>query len=88
MRVRYPKTGTTGAIIRVEQMKGSLFAELDSTHLLYRADQLIPVDRTERVSRAIVEDAKEVIEREREYAAGSGLQDALKNIDQSCEGGG
>jgi len=88
MRVRYPKTGTTGAIIRVEQMKGSLFAELDSTHLLYRADQLIPADRTERVSRAIVEDAKEVIEREREYAAGSGLQDALKNIDQSCEGGG
>jgi len=88
MRVRYPKTGTTGVILRVEQMKGSLFAELDSTHLLYRADQLIPADRTERVSRTIVEDAKTVIEREREFAAGSGLQDALKNIDQSCEGGG
>jgi hypothetical protein len=37
---------------------------------------------------AVVEDAKEVIAREREFAAGSGLQDALKNIDQSCEGGG
>jgi hypothetical protein len=29
-----------------------------------------------------------VIEQEREFASGSGLQDALKNIDQSCEGGG
>ena len=88
MRVRYPRTGTTGTIMRVEQVRGNLFAELDSTHLLYRADQLIPADRTERVGRAIVEDAKKVIEREREFAAGSELQEALKNIDQSCEGGG
>ena len=43
---------------------------------------------TEKVKTTFVEDAKNTIEREREFAAGSGLQDALKNIDQSCEGGG
>ena len=88
MRVRYPRTGTTGSVLRTEQVKGDLFVELDSTHLLYRADQLFPADRTEKVSQKIVEDAKKVIEREREFAAGSELQDALRNIDQSCEGGG
>ncbi len=88
MRVRYPRTGTAGTVMRLEQVRGDLFAELDSTHLLYRADQLFPVDRVEQAHRTMVEDAKKVIEREREFAAGSELQDALKNIDQSCEGGG
>jgi len=88
MRVRYPRTGTTGSVLRTEQVKGDLFVELDSTHLLYRADQLFPADRTEKVSQKIVEDAKKVIEHEREFAAGRELQDALRNIDQSCEGGG
>ncbi|MCX6697282.1 MAG: DUF2098 domain-containing protein, partial [Methanoregula sp.] len=88
MRVRYPRTGTTGSVLRTEQVKGDLFVELDSTHLLYRADQLFPADRTEKASQRIVEDAKKVIEREREFAAGSELQDALRKIDQSCEGGG
>jgi hypothetical protein len=88
MKVRYPRTGTTGKILRIEQVRGDTFAELDSTNLLYRIDQLIPASTSEKASTVLVEDAKTVIEREREYAAGSGLQDALKNIDQSCEGGG
>ncbi|MFA5236945.1 MAG: DUF2098 domain-containing protein [Methanoregula sp.] len=88
MRVRYPRTGTTGAVVRLEQVAGNQFAELDSTHLLYRTDQLIPADHTKSISTTITEDAKEVIRREREFAGGSGLQEALKNIDQSCEGGG
>jgi len=87
-RVRYPRTGTTGKILHIEQIKGETFAELDSTGLLYRIDQLIPVTVTEKTISTITEDAKNVIAREREFAAGSGLQDALKNIDQSCEGGG
>jgi hypothetical protein len=87
-RVRYPKTGTTGKILRIERIKGETFAELDSTRLLYRIDQLVPVAGTEKTIATITEDAKKVIEREREFASGSGLQDALKNIDQSCEGGG
>ena len=88
IRVRYPRTGTTGKILRIESHGGSVFAELDSTHLLYRADQLIPASGTEKTNTTIIEDAKEVIAREREFASGSGLQDAMKNIDQNCEGGG
>ena len=88
MRVRYPRTGTTGNVVRIESSGGAVFAELDSTRLLYRVDQLIPVTTAEKVSKTIVEDAKAVIAREREFAAGSELQEALKNIDQSCEGGG
>lgn len=88
MRVRYPRTGTTGKILRIEQVGGDTFVELDSTNLLYRIDQLIPATGTEKTKTTVVEDAKNVIAREREYAAGSGLQEALKNIDQSCEGGG
>jgi len=88
MRVRYPRTGTTGAVVRIEQVAGNQFAELDSTHLLYRTDQLIPAEGTQHSATTITENAKEVIRREREFAGGSELQEALKNIDQSCEGGG
>jgi len=87
-RVRYPKTGTTGRVLHIEQLRGETFAELDSTRLLYRLDQLVPIAGTEKTLAGITEDARKVIEREREYAAGSEYQDALKNIDQSCEGGG
>jgi hypothetical protein len=87
-RVRYPRTGTTGKILSIENVRGDTFVELDSTNLLYRIDQLIPVTGTEKTASSIIEDAKKVIAREREFAAGSEYQDALKNIDQSCEGGG
>ncbi len=88
MRVRYPRTGTTGSVLRVEEIRGVAFAELDTTNLLYRIDQLIPATAAVKSSTTLVEDAKQVIAREREFAAGSELQEALKNIDQSCEGGG
>ena len=41
MNVRYPRTGTTGKVVRIEQIDRDAFAELDTTHLLYRTDQLI-----------------------------------------------
>ena len=88
VQVRYPRTGTTGRILRTEQIRGETFAELDSTNLLYRIDQLIPAKTMEKSVASITEDAKNIISREREFAAGSELQEALKNIDQSCEGGG
>jgi hypothetical protein len=88
MRVRYPRTGTTGKILRIEQVRGDTFAELDTTNLLYRVDSLIPTTGTVKTTTTMIEDAKEVIARERKFAAGSELQEALKNIDQSCEGGG
>jgi hypothetical protein len=88
MRVRYPRTGTTGKVQRIEQIRGDVFAELDTTNLLYRIDQLIPATGSDKKTSTIVEDAKKVIERERAFAAGIEFQDAIKNIDQSCEGGG
>ena len=89
MKVRYPRTGTTGKVLHLEQVQGVTFAELDSTKLLYRIDHLILATGADsRITSSVQVDAKPVIEQEREYAAGSGFQDALKNIDQSCEGGG
>jgi hypothetical protein len=88
MRVRYPRTGTTGTILRIERIRGDMFAELDSTNLLYRADNLIPASSPEKTAKTAVDDAKKVIEREKEFAAGRELQDAWKATDQSCEGGG
>jgi hypothetical protein len=88
MRVRYPRTGTTGTILRIEQIRGDFFAEIDSTNLLYRVDQLIPASGSDKTTVIISEDAKKTIERERAFAAGNEMTEALKNIDQSCEGGG
>jgi hypothetical protein len=89
MKVRYPRTGTTGTVLRIEQVRGESFAELDSTNLLYRIDQLIPATITEKTSSGnIREDAKTAIEKERAFASGAAFQEALKDIDHSCEGGG
>jgi len=64
-----------------------VYAELDSTNLLYRADNLIPATGPDKSAKAIIDDAKKVIEREKEFASGRDLQDAWKATDQSCEGG-
>jgi hypothetical protein len=88
MQVRYPRTGTTGTIQRIETVRGNAFAELDSTHLLYRIDQLIPAGSADKVKKSTVEDAKKLIEQEREYASSTEFLEALKGTDQSCEGGG
>jgi hypothetical protein len=88
IRARYPRTGTTGIILRIEQVQGEVFAELDSTNLLYRIDTLIPATGPEKTKKTMVDDAKKVIAREKEFASGSELQDAWKATDQSCEGGG
>jgi len=88
MQVRYPRTGTTGTIQRIESVRGNAFAELDSTHLLYRIDQLIPAGSADKVKKSTVEDAKKLIEQEREYASSTEFLEALKGTDQSCEGGG
>ncbi len=77
-----------GTILRIEEIRGDVFAELDSTSLLYRIDNLIPASGPEKTTKTVIDDAKEVIAKERAFAAGSELQDAWKNIDQSCEGGG
>jgi hypothetical protein len=88
MRVRYPRTGTVGTVVSIEKEGKSQFAELDSTHLLYRVDYLVPADISAEKSSPVERDFKKEIEEEREFVSGSGLRESLKNIDQSCEGGG
>ena len=44
MRVRYPRTGTAGTVVRIEETRGNEFAEIDTTGLLYRTDQLVPIE--------------------------------------------
>ncbi|MDD1708567.1 MAG: DUF2098 domain-containing protein [Methanoregulaceae archaeon] len=88
MQVRYPRTGTSGRVTRVEQQHGDLFAELDSTGLLYRVDQLMPAAaRKEREAKVLDEDL-ERIKRERESLSDEAFREALAHSDQSCEGGG
>ena len=67
---------------------GKEFAELDSTHLLYLTDKLVPVEAGTEKKYQKKEDIKKTIEEEREFISGSAFQESLKNIDQSCEGGG
>lgn len=44
MRVRYPRTGTSGTVVRIEEADGNEFAEIDTTGLLYRIDQLVTIE--------------------------------------------
>ena len=88
MRVRYTGTGTTGTVIRFERQEGKEYAELDSTHLLYLTGTLNPVEAGIEKNYEKREDIKKTIEEEREFISGSAFQESLKNIDQSCEGGG
>lgn len=86
MYVRYPRTGTTGKVEHLEQVDHQVFASLDSTHLLYRVDQLIPVGMQEERKKREEEDIRKVIERERELAAT--LHDEKGKTDEMCDGGG
>jgi hypothetical protein len=88
MRVRYTGTGTTGTIIRFERQEGKEYAELNTTHLLYLTDKLVRVEAGIEKNYQKREDMKRTIEEEREFFSGSAFQESLKNIDQSCEGGG
>ena len=41
VRARYPATGTSGTVVRLEEIEGKTFAEIDTTGLLYRTDRLV-----------------------------------------------
>jgi len=87
MQVRYSRTGTTGKVTRLEELQGRQFAELDTTGLLYRVDQLNPaVALRKKGERKVGEDLDQV-KSERDFLT-TGFQDALTHTDQSCEGGG
>lgn len=88
MQVRYSRTGTSGKVTRIEQMKGDTFAEIDTTHLFYRVDQLAPATAKKGRKEKGREKDMDQIQKEREYMTGAGFQDAITHSDQSCEGGG
>jgi hypothetical protein len=48
MHVRYPRTGTTGKVTRIDEIGGHQYAEVDTTHLFYRIDSLIPAEGKEK----------------------------------------
>jgi len=85
--VRYPRTGTTGKVLRVEDIDGRRYAELDSTGLYYRVDELVGADRTtgpvEREGHSLEDYLAEHMEFKEQLE-----QVWEKGIDQSCEGGG
>ncbi|MBP1928632.1 hypothetical protein J2741_001179 [Methanolinea mesophila] len=88
MKVRYTRTGTTGRVIALQENEGETFAELDSTHLFYRVDQLVPADKAGKAREANEKGNLEKIKEEREYYSGTAFQEAVSHSDQSCEGGG
>lgn len=86
VRARYVRTGTIGTVTAVQAIDGDTYAVLDSTGLLYRADQLAPAaTRGERRERQL-DSIEEQLRRDREgiYREDGGQFD----LDNSCEGGG
>ncbi|HJJ89991.1 MAG TPA: DUF2098 domain-containing protein [Methanocorpusculum sp.] len=84
--MRYSKTGTVGKIVTLIEENGFTFAELDSTGLYYRVDQLTAICEGPPIKikeSDFKKDIKEERERFREMN-----ESAWKNTDQSCEGGG
>ena len=84
--VRYGRTGTVGKIVTFTEERGETLAELDSTGMYYRIDQLTAIkEEKTRVEkpRDLTRDFKEEQEKIREMQ-----ENAWRNTDQSCEGGG
>jgi Uncharacterized protein conserved in archaea len=85
MCVRYPRTGTTGNVESLEVIGDQAFATLDTTHLRYRVDQLVPAAASREKKKEMREDLRKAIEQEREHAATlheKGMSDEM------CDGGG
>jgi hypothetical protein len=86
MHVRYPRTGTTGRVVRIERIDRDSFAELDSTHLLYRTDQLISYEpKGEKEEKKRGPDLEQVA---KEREAASAVQSQWLSADELCDGGG
>ena len=86
MQVRYPRTGTVGKVVRLEQMEKETFAELDSTHLLYRIDQLVTYEGKGKAGPKAEKGDLERLAEEREFARN--LHTDTTHLDEMCDGGG
>ncbi|MBN1167386.1 MAG: DUF2098 domain-containing protein [Methanospirillaceae archaeon] len=85
--VRYPRTGTSGVVVSISDREGVQFAELDSTGLLYRIDQLVPAQLTSHTKTEKEDDSLEQIRKERESDLYSEQIDTT-SLDGACSGAG
>jgi hypothetical protein len=89
--VRYTRTGTVGEIIGITQEDGVMFAELDSTNLLYRVDTLTPISTSiyPHIKKdPNDQDIKRKIEAEIKKTADNALHDTTGELDSACAGAG
>lgn len=86
MQVRYPRTGTTGAVVSLTTIRGDLYAEVEATHLLYRVDQLIAAEAKVQIGEEKKQDIRTILEKEQE--ALTRLDGSQIETNNSCEGGG
>jgi len=89
--VRYAQTGTVGEIVAITEQDGALFAELNSTNLLYRLDTLTSISAVASIHNKqdpddhdITREAKAAIAR----AAADALHDTTTELDSACAGAG
>lgn len=85
--VRYPRTGTVGKIVRIEERNGFSFAELDTTGMLYRIDLLVSVVISEKAGKG--EDRGEDLRQiEKEHDLTRDVSQEIANLDGACSGAG
>lgn len=86
--VRYPKTGTSGTVVRFIDRGGMRFAELDSTGLLYRLDQLIPAEHRKLTGlESGRDDQIKSLEQERKRLEQESMEEP-PSLDGACSGAG
>ncbi|MDG6257898.1 MAG: DUF2098 family protein [Methanomicrobiaceae archaeon] len=85
LKVRYPSTGTEGTIEQVAEIEGHLFVGLDSTHLFYRIDQVIPVEKFRERREGIRQSIDEILEKE-DISSSDEIQEAFRRWDGECGG--
>ena len=87
--VRYAQTGTVGEIVEITEQDGTMFAELNSTNLLYRLDTLTPISAaTPHHNKRDPDDQDRIREIERAIAAKDALHDRTTELDSACAGAG
>ncbi|MDD1776517.1 MAG: DUF2098 domain-containing protein [Candidatus Methanomethylicus sp.] len=82
--VVYTKTGTTGKIVKIHQLDGKTWAELDSTGLLYDINSLEPKKEMEHARR--VKEARR--EKKEDKAPDLTKDDGTIDTSGSVAGGG
>ncbi|WP_319539783.1 DUF2098 domain-containing protein [uncultured Methanospirillum sp.] len=86
--VRYPRTGTTGTIVRIEERSGHSFVELDSTGMLYRTDMLVPAILSQKtIKKEDLNEELRQVEKERSDPREQSFQE-MPNLDSACNGAG